>query len=426
MANVGLAGNRIRDRRLALRMKQVDLAKSCGISASYLNLIEHNRRRISGALLLRIAETLSVEVAAFDQDGDAVLVEQLRQSIGDNDAVGAEDFVGQYPEWATRLVAQSRRIEELERTLMGLDDRLTHDPVLSEKMHEVLGAVAAIRSTSSILVETPELDADWRARFHTNIDNDSRRLAETSAEMAAHFDRLTFDDTGFATPAEAISAFFEARGFHLPEIETGGCEAIEGILAQAPEFSGSGAKALGRVVLAEYASDAANLPLDRFSEAAGQHEYDPAALAQQFGVELPAVFRRLATLPRQPDRPEIGLVSCDAAGAILLRKPPTSFALPRFGAACPLWPVFAALRSPGTPLRQRVESPQGARFVAYAIAATIGPNRFDEAPVLRSFMVLVEDHLGSEGALTIGTSCRVCTVKKCRARREPSILAQDI
>ena len=43
-----LTGNRIRERRLVLGMKQADLAEAVGISASYLNLIEHNRRRIGG------------------------------------------------------------------------------------------------------------------------------------------------------------------------------------------------------------------------------------------------------------------------------------------------------------------------------------------------------------------------------------------
>lgn len=37
-----LTGGRIRERRIALALRQVDLARQVGISASYLNLIEHN------------------------------------------------------------------------------------------------------------------------------------------------------------------------------------------------------------------------------------------------------------------------------------------------------------------------------------------------------------------------------------------------
>ena len=42
-----LTGSRLRGRRVALGMRQADLAALVGLSASYLNLIEHNRRRIA-------------------------------------------------------------------------------------------------------------------------------------------------------------------------------------------------------------------------------------------------------------------------------------------------------------------------------------------------------------------------------------------
>ncbi|WP_304951541.1 helix-turn-helix domain-containing protein, partial [Sulfitobacter sp.] len=48
----GLTGSRIRERRVMAGLKQAELAQQSGISASYLNLIEHNRRRIGGKLLL--------------------------------------------------------------------------------------------------------------------------------------------------------------------------------------------------------------------------------------------------------------------------------------------------------------------------------------------------------------------------------------
>ena len=50
-----MIGTRIRERRVHARIRQTDLAKRVGISPSYLNLIEHNRRRIGGKTLLRLA-----------------------------------------------------------------------------------------------------------------------------------------------------------------------------------------------------------------------------------------------------------------------------------------------------------------------------------------------------------------------------------
>ena len=64
MTRDALTGSRIRERRVMAGQKQADLAKRIGISASYLNLIEHNRRRIGGKLLLNIAAALGVEPTA--------------------------------------------------------------------------------------------------------------------------------------------------------------------------------------------------------------------------------------------------------------------------------------------------------------------------------------------------------------------------
>ena len=54
-----LTGSRVRERRLTLGMRQAAVAKSAGISASYLNLIEHNRRRIGPDVLARLAQALA-------------------------------------------------------------------------------------------------------------------------------------------------------------------------------------------------------------------------------------------------------------------------------------------------------------------------------------------------------------------------------
>ena len=39
-----LTGTRIREKRTVQNIRQADLAREVGISPSYLNLIEHNRR----------------------------------------------------------------------------------------------------------------------------------------------------------------------------------------------------------------------------------------------------------------------------------------------------------------------------------------------------------------------------------------------
>src|SRR6056297_1898340 len=79
VAASGLAGTRIRERRLLAGIKQAELAIRAEISPSYLNLIEHNRRRIGGRVLLRLAEALGVEPAVLTQGPAAALVSGLRE-----------------------------------------------------------------------------------------------------------------------------------------------------------------------------------------------------------------------------------------------------------------------------------------------------------------------------------------------------------
>lgn len=428
MPKSALTGSRIREHRLMRGLKQGDLARQIGISASYLNLIEHNRRRIGGKTLLALSEVLGIDPSTLSQGAERAVVTQLQDAAAsDVDTLveldQIDDLVARFPGWAAKITAQHRRLRALEQTVGGLNDRLTHDPVLSEKMHEVLSTVSAIRSTASILVATPDLGAEWQARFYSNIDTESRRLAESSASMAAHLDNLSRKETGSATPLEAVFAAFDARGHFFEELEQGGDP--ETLATQLPEIDSAEARELAVRYFNTYRDDAGVMPLEAFEAAAHELTFDPAALAGQFNVPLEAAFRRLSSLPRSATIPDIGLVSCDAAGALLVRKSPSGLALPWFGAGCPLWPLYAALSAPGVPTRQIVEGEDGARFTALALAHPSGPLRFDRPPVYHAIMLLVSrDEIAGEAALPVGSSCRVCTRSACDARREPTVLVR--
>ena len=178
-------GSRIRERRLALGRKQTVVAGTVGISPSYLNLIEHNRRAIGGSLLSRLATALETDRAALAEDGDEALIEELRAAAGaqqNNEAEfdDAADLARRFPHWAGLIAAQARALAAQARTIEALSDRLSHDPTLADAMHELLSTVSVVRSTASILAQTPEIDANWLGRFHANLDADSRRLADGS------------------------------------------------------------------------------------------------------------------------------------------------------------------------------------------------------------------------------------------------------
>lgn len=428
MTRSELTGSRIRQRRLDQRIKQADLAQSVGISASYLNLIEHNRRRIGGKLLVTLADELQIDPNVLSEGGATRVVVGLKQlaegADSDLELDRIDEFAGRFPGWASRLLDQQARITDLERIVSGLNDRLTHDPVLSEKMHEVLSTVSAIRSTASILMETPDIAADWRERFHKNIDAESRRLAETSAAMAAHFDRLGRSDSGFTSPLEAADAFFASVGYCVDAIEEEGAAAIATLLDAAPVALEPDVRELAARRLTDYASVAEAMPLHAFLSQARACQFEPDVLATQFSVDLASVFRRMAHLPAQADIPEIAFVECDGSGAFLFRRPAPGFPIPRFGTGCPLWPLFSTLARLNTPMREHLMTPDGKPYHAYALAQPSGGASFNTQPQIRAMMLLIaaSDGTPDETSLTVGSSCRVCPQSDCAARREPSIL----
>ena len=68
MAKKSNMGRRVRSLRRQNVLTQAQLAEKLGISASYLNLIEHDQRPLTAALLVKLAQLFRVEVATFAQD----------------------------------------------------------------------------------------------------------------------------------------------------------------------------------------------------------------------------------------------------------------------------------------------------------------------------------------------------------------------
>ena len=422
MARAALTGTRIRARRAQLGLKQAELARAIGVSPAYLNLIEHNRRPVSDRLLTALAGTLEIGAAALAEGAEPTLFEALREAAAGGDDAETdriEEFAGRYPGWAALLAERQGRILALERTIETLTERLAHDPQLSASLHEVLSAVTSIRSTAAILAETEDIEPEWRARFHGNLRDDSERLADAAEALVGYLDAGTDRETGLSSPQEEFEAWLAAQEFHIAAAEGA---AAPDPTATAPELASSGSRALARGWLERARADAEALPLAAFLAAVAETGDDPGLLAAQFGVPPLAVFRRLAGLPGAH---ATGLVLCDGAGALTFRKPVEGFTLPRFGAGCPIWPLFQALSRPGTAIRATLEMAGRVprRFLAYAWCEAAYPAGFDGPQVLEAGMLLLPAEAArGPDELPVGATCRICPRAECPARREPSIL----
>lgn len=431
-----MAGNRIRERRILSGLRQSELARNVGISASYLNLIEHNKRRIGGKTLLKLAEVLDVEPGYLAEGAEAALIAGLREAAGAAEAPAVElerveEFAGRFPGWAGLLTELSRRSEALARQVRTLTDRLAHDPHLADSLHEVISTVTAIRAASAILVETEELDPAWQNRFHRNIDEDSRRLAEGAETLVRYLEQAPDTEADLRSPQDVMHAFLSERGFHIPALEGeagADADAVEAVLGAADGLTSDAARSLTRAVLDQYRADAQRAPMAAILELIGIHGIAPDTLAPALGVDLACVIRRLATLPESEVGP-VGLVTCDLSGALTFRKPIEGFDMPRAAGACALWPLFRALAQPQQPISARLRQAgrEGAAVRALTVAEHIGPPGFDRPALLRAHMLVLPDYdAGQRGAPVrdVGATCRICPLPACAARREPSILAE--
>lgn len=441
MARSALSGTRIRALRTARRLGQADLARLAGISPSYLNLIEHNRRRAGAHVLAAIAGALQIPPEALDEHSGDAQIDAL-QAAATRSAQGiepetdrAEEFLGRFPGWAALLTHLHAHSEGQDQVIERLTDRMAHDPNLSTSLHEIVSAVTSVQSTAAILAESDDLEPEWRTRFHSNIHADSVRLAHAAEALVAFLD-TSGEETGLAAPQEELESWLERQEFHVEALEQPEEVAWGRLTDGQAELASASARELAVEWLKVARRDAEALPLDRllpvlvamFSKLQG---FAPEALAREFGVGLSQVFRRLAVLPPVQGVPRFGLAVCDGSGTLLFRRPIEGFTLPRFGGACPLWPLYQAMVQPDRPLRSLIEfsGRPPMRFVGHALCSARDPMRYEPPFVYQSSMLItpaVAAGAAVEGpasvAVEVGSSCRICPRTKCPARREASIV----
>ena len=433
MERSAFAGSRIRERRVALGLRQAEVALRAGISGSYLNLIEHNRRRIGGKVLLNIAAALEIEPGALAQGAEKRLLTSLRDAAIARpdvavDLTQTEDFADRFTDWARLISAQQSQITALQQTVSSLSDRLAHDPFLSEALHEVLSTVSAIRSTASILAEPGEMDQNWQRRFQTNVFQDSIRLATASQSLADYLDGDSDRVLDALSPLDELDSLLAKQSYHFAELEAlpdWDASVADALLTGAS----AAAKILGMEYFQQYWRDAQMFRLAELGALVGEFGLDPVRIARQTELSLPLIFRRLASLPPDPNRPPVGLMICDGSGALLFKQPCDDFQAPRVGSACALWPLYGALTQIGVAARHQIlhsgrPGALGAQnlFDTFSIAERVTSASFESVPVLRSTMLILRAEKPSVGQpLPIGSTCRLCNVQACPARREPSI-----
>lgn len=455
-----ILGTRIRQRRREVGYNQADLAKKVGISSSYLNLIEWNKRRIAGSLLSRIATALSLSAEDLDGASEKRLLESLTEiaHLSSLRALGIEaertsELIGRFPGWARGMATLARSEREAVNRAQTLSDRLSNDPFLSETVHRMLTRIAAIRSAAEILAEYPDVDAGQRDRFNSLIHQDSRTLSDVAEALAAYLDKAE-ETNRVQTPLDEVETLFEARENRFSEIDGPASDlaelltdsrpisrrerarelteerlmdTIDMLIGHQPQVKTAVAQTRARRALVDYANAAILMPMREFTERARELRYDIEALSDAFSVEVETVCHRMTALPRSEGTPRFGYFRANAAGTIIEMLGLEGLAIPRYAAACPLWVLYRAQQSPETVLRQRVLFPSGARFVFIARARLQGASGFGKPRhYVTDMLAMVEAdaqhtvYSPDPSAIVeeVGPSCRLCPRRACQHRVE--------
>lgn len=417
--SIALTGQRIREVRTAKGLSQSALAKDVGISPAYLNLIEHNKRRIAGRTLQAIAARLGVTLATLTDMGDAALPRKLA-SAAQAAGAGAElertgELIARFPGWADTLAERQTAVEARDDRISLLADRLNNDPYFATSLHQILSRITAIRATADILTEHGDMENHVRDQFFRNISRESADLAETARALVGHLDK---EDEVENPVASAV--WGETRRFWDDRATAPETAEIDGDEIADPALAAS---------LARYRAAQITVPDAALPQAAKGARLDPLAIARALNAPVRDVMLRLAHPPSGwEDAPTFGAIETDASGGVVLRKPHDAMALPEVGGACPLWPLYRAFAQPGRPFRALLSLPTGERMIAHALAEPYEPPDHDAPPVLRSLMIYTDAPEAMPGRgetapqLEVGPHCSICSRKACASRRNPYIL----
>lgn len=218
-------GFRISNRRKSLKISQAALARLVGISPSYLNLIENNKRDIGGVMLQRVAQQLSIGIDDLTGHAEQKLLHELEEAFADP-MVESLDFqpderrqmVAQYPASAMALARLHRAYSDAVASADAYADRLRSDPLLAQLLHQVLSGITAVRSSAEILEDVPDLDEAERTRFLAAIGRETRNLSEVARNLIGQFDNSSVDRRA-VSPAREIDDLLIERSNHFPPLE---------------------------------------------------------------------------------------------------------------------------------------------------------------------------------------------------------------
>jgi predicted transcriptional regulator/transcriptional regulator with XRE-family HTH domain len=449
-------GAKVRALRRRQRITQSDLAQRLGISASYLNLIEHNHRALSADLLVKLANILPIDLKSLAGAQESRTITELLEVFGDPLFDSADITAPDINELANLHPAAATAVIRLYEAFCTAR-KSAHD------LAEILSKDAALKGIYS--ARFPSEEVSDLIQHHMNYFPELEHGAEAvrhdaNLKATSLFDGLVDylrQQRGVEVRVEPINRMNSATRRYDPThrvlLLSEGLRRSRrhfqlayqiGLLTQAhiidrivadPVLTTSESRASCRVALANYFAAAVLMPYTAFLEAAQRDRYDIELLGHRFETSFEQSCHRLATL-RQPGAEGIRfhMLRVDIAGNLSKRFSASGLQIPRFSGACPRWNTFGAFLTPGMIRTQLSQMPDGQVFFGVARTVREESGGFS-APrpqyaiglgcdISEASAMVYADGLNltkRSAVVPVGPSCRLCERMDCEQRAYPPL-----
>jgi predicted transcriptional regulator/DNA-binding XRE family transcriptional regulator len=441
-----LVGPQLRQLRRERNETQSDVAKTLGVSTSYVNMLENNQRSLSVQMLTALSDAYQVDWRELIKDEAPNLLSDLRNVLQD------PLFGSDLPD-LPELRAAIDHAPQVVKCLLKL--HRSHRAALEKFMRQGQG-----RASQDVLASSHEAIIHDFFRNHSNYFDtlekaaESLRRAEPSDpdEIYLVLKRRLKDKHGVAVKTQSPESMRQSlrvydrdqatvflsealdhqnRVFQLAHVL---ClvefqEMLDRLTAGSGIASESGI-ARCHVELANYFAAAYLMPYETFRNTAEETRYDVDRIAATFGTSFEQVCHRLTTLQRPGSRGvPFFFLRVDKAGNVTKRFNSTSFNLAEYGGSCPVWNIHTAFRVPGVVLPQFVELPDGERY--FTISRTTDRPVFSRETQDHRLAVALGcefqycDQIGYASAINlreknlfsqIGINCHLCQRQACSQR----------
>ena len=446
-----MVGHKVRRLREQLGITQSDMASTIGISASYLNLIEHNQRPVTVPLLFKLGQSFDLDLKEFAADDSTRLVADLTQMFADTALSGhrvskreLRDLASSQPNIAAGMLQFYNAYQDMKTNIHSA-------AVTSKDGRQRLSATTMVEKVRSFLQDAgnyfPELE-DAAKQF---IKDAGLRRDTLYSDMCQWFKQHSGYDVQIV-PAETMQQSLRWYDPHRSRILLSEAlrrpqrifqlllqaafstqdEVIDNIInrAENPQLA-----ALLKNTLAGYFAGAVMMPYTDFADAARNMRYDIDLIGRRFGVSFEQVCHRLTSLNRPGDRGiSFFFIRVDPAGNVSKRLSAGKMQFASYGGTCARWIVHNAFRVPSKIVTQIAELEEGQQV--FTLARTVSPLWTPPGQPEPEFAVALgcdvthardivhADSLDmgkSIKPIPIGIGCHVCERLDCAQRAQPPL-----